>query len=312
LYFIQPVLCYNYIDEYSGGFLMKQAFHKALSMAGGLLLLLGLGSCDLLYSGKNLFAGLDGPDVAALKSATGTSLIDELKAEQGGETGTFGDTFVAKLKDDPEAVDTIYNNLEDVFNNGNIYDANTRADAASLAADLILATSDTAGPVVDNVVSAVLDLTSDPDNTSFSADELAVALLGTIAPDRDSFISLVNDMGRIADAYDALGSALFDGGSASLDAGDGQAALVAFILTGIIDAVQGTYSNPAEELYDQLIGPALAGEAISESTIVGLFGDADVLQAAFDAVLNPNAGSPRDDLYSATGIGSLVDLLGGN
>ncbi|WP_304244746.1 hypothetical protein, partial [Gracilinema caldarium] len=138
---------------------MKQAFQRALCIAGGLLLLVGLGSCDLLYSGKNLFAGIDGPDVAALKSATGTSLIDELKAEQGGETGTFGDTFVAKLKDDPVAVDTIYNNLEDVFNNGNIYDADTRADAASLAADLILATSDTAGTVVDNVVSAVLDLT---------------------------------------------------------------------------------------------------------------------------------------------------------
>ncbi|HPC70605.1 MAG TPA: hypothetical protein PLB48_02255, partial [Treponema sp.] len=210
---------------------MKQAFRNAFFLVGGLVLLIGLGFCDLLYSGKNLFAGIDGPDVAALKSATGTSLIDELKAEQGGGSGTFGDNFATKVNNDPVAVDTIYDHLEDIFNPNSDYDANTRAEAASLAADLILATSDTAGPVVDNVVSAVLSKTSDPNNTSFSADELAVALLSTIAPDRAIFISLVHDMGRIADAYDALGSALVDGGSASLDAGDGQAALVAFILT---------------------------------------------------------------------------------
>ncbi|MCA1950635.1 MAG: hypothetical protein LDL24_08680 [Treponema sp.] len=77
---------------------------------------LGLGSCDLLYSGKNLFSALEGPNVSALKSATGTSLIDALKAEQGGATGTFGSTFVEKLKSDPAAVDTIYSNLEDIFN----------------------------------------------------------------------------------------------------------------------------------------------------------------------------------------------------
>lgn len=292
---------------------MKQAFQRALCIAGGLLLLVGLGSCDLLYSGKNLFAGIDGPDVAALKSATGTSLIDELKAEQGGETGTFGDTFVAKLKDDPEAVDTIYDHLEDIFNPNSDYDADTRAEAASLAADLILATSDTAGPVVDNVVSAILSLTSDPNNTSFSADELAVALLSTIAPDRASFISLVHDMGRIAVAYDALGSALVDGGSASLDAGDGQAALVAFILTGIVDAVQDTYLNPAEALYDQLIGPALAGtltDTEAADAINSLFDSSTALEDAFNEILNPSG--PRQTLYSATGIGSLTALLGGN
>jgi|GEM_PF-2585667 len=304
---------------------MKQALRNAFFLVGGLVLLIGLGSCDLLYSGKNLFAGIDGPDVAALKSATGTSLIDKLHAEKGGETGTFGDTFVAKLKDDPEAVDTIFNNLQDIFNSGNIYDADTRAEAASLAADLILAASDTAGPVVDQVVSAILSLTSDPNNTSFSADELAVALLSTIAPDRASFISLVHDMDRIAVAYDALGSALVDGGgSASLDAGDGQAALIAFILTALVDAVQGynTYEDKAAALYDQLIEPALAGtltDENAEQAINSLFSTnvtspngATNLQNAFDAVLNPNAGSPRDDLYSATGIGSLVDLLGGN
>lgn len=299
---------------------MKQAFRNAFFLVGGLVLLIGLGSCDLLYSGKNLFAGIDGPDVAALKSATGTSLIDKLHAEKGGETGTFGDTFVAKLKDDPEAVDTIFNNLQDIFNSGNIYDADTRAEAASLAADLILATSDTAGPVVDQVVSAILSLTSDPNNTSFSADELAVALLSTIAPDRASFISLVHDMGRIADAYDALGLALVDGGSASLDAGDGQAALVAFILTGIVDAVQDTYLNPAEALYDQLIGPALAGtltDTEASAAINSLFSTditnpngAANLQAVFDSILNPT--NARQNLYEATGIGSLTALLGGN
>jgi len=299
---------------------MKQAFRNAFFLVGGLVLLIGLGSCDLLYSGKNLFAGIDGPDVAALKSATGTSLIDKLHAEKGSETGTFGDTFVAKLKDDPEAVDTIYDHLEDIFNSGNIYDADTRAEAASLAADLILATSDTAGPVVDQVVSAILSLTSDPNNTSFSADELAVALLSTIAPDRASFISLVHDMGRIAVAYDALGSALVDGGSASLDAGDGQAALVAFILTGIVDAVQDTYLNPAEALYDQLIGPALAGtltdteaaDAINSlfSTDITNPNGAANLQAVFDSILNPT--NARQNLYEATGIGSLTALLGGN
>lgn len=299
---------------------MKQAFRNAFFLVGGLVLLIGLGFCDLLYSGKNLFAGIDGPDVAALKSATGTSLIDKLHAEKGSETGTFGDTFVAKLKDDPEAVDTIYDHLEDIFNSGNIYDADTRAEAASLAADLILATSDTAGPVVDQVVSAILSLTSDPNNTSFSADELAVALLSTIAPDRASFISLVHDMGRIAVAYDALGSALVDGGSASLDAGDGQAALVAFILTGIVDAVQDTYLNPAEALYDQLIGPALAGtltdteaaDAINSlfSTDITNPNGAANLQAVFDSILNPT--NARQNLYEATGIGSLTALLGGN
>jgi len=292
---------------------MKQAFRNAFFLVGGLVLLIGLGFCDLLYSGKNLFAGIDGPDVAALKSATGTSLIDELKAEQGGGSGTFGDNFATKVNNDPVAVDTIYDHLEDIFNPNSDYDANTRAEAASLAADLILATSDTAGPVVDNVVSAVLSKTSDPNNTSFSADELAVALLSTIAPDRAIFISLVHDMGRIADAYDALGSALVDGGSASLDAGDGQAALVAFILTGIVGAVQDTISNPAEALYDQLIGPSLKGtlsDADASAAINTLFGSSDDLEDAFNEILNPS--SPRQTLYSATRIGSLTAFLGGN
>ena len=292
---------------------MKQALRNAFFLVGGLVLLIGLGFCDLLYSGKNLFAGIDGPDVAALKSATGTSLIDELKAEQGGGSGTFGDNFATKVNNDPVAVDTIYDHLEDIFNPNSDYDADTRADAASLAADLILATSDTAGPVVDNVVSAVLSKTSDPNNTSFSADELAVALLSTIAPDRAIFISLVHDMGRIADAYDALGSALVDGGSASLDAGDGQAALVAFILTGIVGAVQDTISNPAEALYDQLIGPSLKGtlsDADASAAINTLFGSSDDLEDAFNEILNPS--SPRQTLYSATRIGSLTAFLGGN
>ena len=80
---------------------MKQALHKALCIGGGLLLLIELGSCDLLYSGKNLFAGIDGPDVAALKSATGAPLsvseedrkyvpagLDRVTTMGGGRTPT--------------------------------------------------------------------------------------------------------------------------------------------------------------------------------------------------------------------------------
>ncbi len=289
---------------------------------GPVLLLVLLSSCDLLYSGKNLFSSLDGPDVSALKTATGPSLIDALKAEQGGESGAFGDTFAETLKRDPAAVDTIYANLEDIFTKSNMYNANTRADAASLAADLILATSDTAGPVIDNIVSAVLSLTQDPDKTDFSPDELAVALLSSIAPDRDRFISLTRDLSRMTAAYDALGSALNDGGSTALDPGDGQAALIAFTLSAIVDAVQvtgDTTEAKAAALYDQLIAPALRGEEISAGTIDALFSTdsnspngAGNLQSAFDTVLAPGNNSPRQALYNATGIASLVDLLGGN
>lgn len=179
-----------------------------------LLALTGLvSSCELLYSGKNLFAGLDGPDVAAIKSATGTELIEQLQAEQGGESGTFGDTFVEKLISDPGAVDTVYGNLETIFNDETTaYTPDTRAAAASLAADLILAASDTAGAVVNNVASALVGLTSDSSGGEPTADELLVALLGNLASDEASFVNLARDMERIAGAYDALGDALADGG----------------------------------------------------------------------------------------------------
>lgn len=289
---------------------MKRSW-RFVSVLAMVFVVLSLGSCDLLYSGKNLFAGLDGPDVSALKSATGTSLIDALLTEQGGESGTFGDTFVEKITADPEAVDTIYSNLENIFTNSNTYDPDTRADAASLAAELILATSETAGPVIDNVVSAIVSLTSDPENTDFTADELAVAMLSSIAPSREAFIALAADLDRIVAAYDALGDALLAGGSTSLDAGDGQAALIAFTLSAIVDSVHVTGDeNPAAKLYDQLIGPALRGEEITSDTINDLFGSADDLQNAFDGVLQP--GPARDNLYTATGIASLVNLLGGN
>ncbi|WP_304225174.1 hypothetical protein [Gracilinema caldarium] len=298
---------------------MKRSWRLFFSSAV-ILTVLGLGSCDLLYSGKNLFSALDGPDVSALKSATSTSLIDALLAEQDGESGTFGDTFVEKITADPEAVDTIYSNLEDIFTNSNTYDPDTRVDAASLAAELILATSDTAGAVIDNVVSAIVSLSSDPENTDFTADELAVALLSSIAPSREAFIALATDLDRIASAYDALGSALVDGGNTALDAGDGQTALIAFTLSAIVDAVQvNSGENPAEKLYDQLIGPALRGEEITADIINNLFSTsiitpngADNLQNALDSVLQPNTGSARDKLYTATGIASLINLLGGN
>ncbi|MCA1950636.1 MAG: hypothetical protein LDL24_08685 [Treponema sp.] len=195
---------------------------------------------------------------------------------------------------------------------GTNYSADARADAASLAAELILATSDTAGAVIDNVVSAIVSLTSDPENTDFTADELAVALLSSIAPSRDAFIALAADLDRIAFAYDALGDALMAGGSTTLDAGDGQAALISFTLSAIVGAVQVTGD---EKLYDLLIGPAIAGtltDTVAAQAVTSLFGSETSLQTAFDSVLQPGTGSARDKLYAATGIASLVDLLGGN
>lgn len=272
---------------------------------------LAVSSCELLYSGKNLFASLDGPNVQALKTATGTELINQLQDNKGSESGSFGDTFVEKLKSDPGAADTIYNNLKDIFNSSFSYDSNTRAEAALLAADLVLAVSDTAGPVVNNVVSAVLDVAKDT-NSQFTPDELLVSLLGTIAPDRDSFLQLVADMEKIADAYDALGGALNSGATITLDAGDGQTALVAFTLQALVGAVQVTGSeDPAEKLYDYLIAPAMKGEDISEAinTLFSTNGTSsdgsENLQTAFNSVLTPNA------LYNRTGIQGLIDLLSG-
>lgn len=292
---------------------MKRSWLLALGFT-----VLAVSSCELLYSGKNLFASLDGPNVQALKTATGTELINQLQDNKGSESGSFGDTFVEKLKSDPGAADTIYNNLKDIFNSSFSYDSNTRAEAALLAADLVLAVSDTAGPVVNNVVSAVLDVAKDT-NSQFTPDELLVSLLGTIAPDRDSFLQLVADMEKIADAYDALGAAVTNGAAITLDAGDGQAALVAFTLQALVGAVQvgNTTEDKAAALYDSLIGPAMKGEDISDaintlfSTDVGHSNGAANLQSAFDSVLTPNAGSARDALYNRTGIQGLIDLLSG-
>jgi len=291
---------------------MKRSWLLALGFT-----VLAVSSCELLYSGKNLFASLDGPNVQALKTATGTELINQLQDNRGSESGSFGDTFVEKLKSDPGAADTIYNNLEDIFKSSS-YDSNTQAEAALLAADLVLAVSDTAGPVVNNVVSAVLDVAKDT-NSQFTPDELLVSLLGTIASDRDSFLQLVADMEKIADAYDALGAALNSGATITLDAGDGQAALVAFTLQALVGAVQvgNTTEDKAAALYDSLIGPAMKGEDISDaintlfSTDVGNSNGADNLQAAFKSVLTPTKGSNMETLYTATGIQGLIDLLSG-
>jgi len=290
---------------------MKRTWFLALGFT-----MLVFSSCELLYSGKNLFASLDGPDVQVLKTATGPSLIDKLKDNKVGESGSFGDTFVEKLKGNPGAADTIYNNLKNIFNFSS-YDYNTRVEAALLAADLVLAVSDSAGPVVNNVVSAVLNLANDTSTEAFTPDELLVSLLGTIAPDRDSFLQLVADMEKIADAYDAFGSALNAGAAITLDAGDGQAALVAFTLQALVGAVQvgNTTEDKAAALYDSLIGPAMKGEDISNAINTlfsknGTNGAAN-LQSAFDSVLTPNAGSARDALYNRTGIQGLIDLLSG-
>lgn len=290
---------------------------RALAIA---LAIVSLGSCELLFGGKNLFSGLDGPDVGSLTTATGTDLIDALNEEKGGETDSFGDTFVEQVTNDPGAVTTIYDNLEDIFNDTTKYSPDDRAEAASLAGDLILATSDTAGPVIDNVVSAVLSLTQNSETEDFTADQLVVEMLNTIAPGEDSFISLVHDLGLMARAYDALGAALVAGGSTELDPGDGQAALIAFTLTEIVNAVQvtGDTAAKAAALYNSLIGPALRGEVIT-GAINTLFrtgtpqaSGKDNLQAVFESVLDPGEGTPRDTLYEATDIASLIDLLGGD
>ena len=144
-------------------------------------------------------------------------------------------------------------------------------------------------------------------------------MLNTIAPDEDSFISLVHDLGLMARAYDALGAALVADGSTELDPGDGQAALIAFTLTEIVNAVQVTGDeNPAEKLYKLLIEPALQGEDIT-GAINTLFrtgtpqaSGKDNLQAVFESVLDPDTGTARAQLYEATGIGALIDLLGGD
>ncbi|MFQ3547475.1 MAG: hypothetical protein SNJ56_03985 [Termitinemataceae bacterium] len=273
-----------------------------------------LSSCEFLYSGKNLFSAFDGPDVAALKSTTGSELVEQLEQARGGEHDSFGDTFVASLKQDPGSVDAIYSNLQAIFENNSQYNASTKARAALLAADLIAATSELVEPVVNNVVSAALNLMSDPEQTSFSAADLVVALFGNRAPSKESFVALMNDMARIATAYDALGEALNAGAGISLDAGDGQTALIAFTVTEVLQAVNRTkYEEKVTTLYETLVAPSLRGKALDENDMEDLFGDnySTALATAFQSVLNPDQNPLRAALYNATRISSLVALLGG-
>jgi len=271
-----------------------------------------LGSCDLLYSGKNLFASLDGPDVGELRSATGTDLIDLLEESQGGEAGGFGATFVEAIQDDEGAAEEIYDNLKVIYDDP-AYDVDTQADAAALAAEFVLAVTD-AGEVVNNVVGAVVALTDTGDD--ITADDLIVALLGDAGTGSEAeFVALARDLLKVADAYDALGTILVAGGRTELDLADGQSAVVALVFMEVLGAVQvgGTPDEQAAALYAQLIAPSLDGDPGTVPDINSLFGSAEDLEDAFEEVtgtLTPGT-SGRYELFAATGVNSLIGMING-
>jgi hypothetical protein len=289
--------------------------YRLLRLLPALLLVALLGSCDLIYSGKNLFASLDGPDVGELRSATGTDLIDLLEESQGGEAGGFGATFVEAIQDDSGAAEEIYDNLRDIYTGA--YDDYTQAAAAALAAEFVLAVTD-AGAVVNNVVGAVVALTDTGDD--ITADDLIVALLGDVGTTSEAdFVALARDLLKVADAYDALGAALVAGGSTELDLADGQSAVVALVFKEVLGAVQppsATADEKAAALYAQLIAPSLDGDPANDPDDVDigiLFGSVVNLESVFETVVGDPADVPdsREALFAATGVTSLIGMING-
>ena len=265
-----------------------------------------LSSCDALFGGKNLFSSLDGPDVGALKSATGTDLIDQLEQSKGGQTDSFGTTFVAAVQSDSGAADAIYSNLMAIDASGADY--STKAKAAALAAEFELAVTP-AGAVVNNVVSSAIALGDN--GSTITADKLIVALVGPVGvKSQADFVALAADLLKVAAAYDALGTSLAAGGSTSLDIGDGQGAVVSLVFKEVMSITNGADDTAkAEAIYSSLIYPSLNG-GTADLSIFGATPDT-ALSNALDNVVGTSPVAEYNAIFNAAGVEALVNMIHG-
>lgn len=279
----------------------------ALRAAAVLALIVSFSGCDLLFSGSNLFAKVDGPDTAKLTSSEGTELVTLLEESQSSD-GTFGATFVAALDD--SQVDTIVANLDEIYTDaGGIYTEEQQAEAANLAADLLLAATD-AGDVVNGVVSSIMTTMSD--GGSLSPDTLIANIFGSDDLSADDFAALAADMTSLFDAYSALDTSLEAGADGpDLGLGDGQAAVVAIVFDALlssVDTANPSYTDPVQAIYDVLIAPTQDGTGVSDTEVAALFNGTD-MDGLFTDITTNDASNPYYDLYQATGVDSFLALL---
>ena len=300
---------------------------RMLRIAAGIALVVTISACDLLFSGKNLFAGLDGPNTDELKQATGSSLIDLLNESKGGDNGELGQSFFDKIVADGVA-DDIVANLELIYSSG-VTDAQG-AEAALLAADVILGTTES-GAVVNGIVCAVMNAASmEPELILSSVLEGNPA-----ASDPLSFMAFMDDMVSVANAYDALGTAYqTDGELVPIDLADGQTAVVSIIFSTVLDVVDTTnfltdypeyayIDDPQQQasiiLFTEVIDVTNTGGTVD---LAAVFGSADAASVAFDDLLNidsdgnPDNGVevvPSDSPFSAllyySGASTLAEMM---
>lgn len=282
-------------------------------------IVLSLAGCDMLFSGKNLFAGLDGPDMDKLKNASGSELVDQLNDSKGGETGGLGDTFAAKLKEDPALVDSIVDKLEDIYNDPSVPPAD-QAEAAALAAEVIMAATP-AGEVIGNVVGAALALADEQPSGEMDPAKLIVEIIGADSPllsDTQAFQDFAADLLAAKGAYEAVGGALLsDPGAIDLGLDAGQNAVIAIVFGTALDAVVVPgVPNPTDEqkaalFFEKLITPVQTG---AEADLAGLYGgNEDTLKNQFDAVttVSDPPADAYDALFKETGVTTLLDIMAG-
>ena len=284
---------------------------RMLRIAAGIALVASITGCELLFSGKNLFAGLDGPDMDELKKATGSDLIDLLNESKGGESGGFGDTFLEKVKTEGSGP-AIVANLALIYASGSTASPTSQAEAANLAADLLLGTTET-GDVVNSIVGAVIGETNIAPETILSS-----VLQGTTAATNSTeFYQFMDNMIMVSDAYQNIGDSYTTNGElVPIDLADGQTAAVSIIFSTLVDIVDITAFDASYPgmtaltddqkksggLFDEVISPMLNGDTADLTTA---FGTGTAAETAFDNLM-PVDSVPDDPDDPAT-IGLQID-----
>jgi hypothetical protein len=257
--------------------------------------MLALAGCELLLGQKNLFAGFEADQTEKYADLSPDETIEALDRDSNSPT------FYEDLEENPETAQIILDTLEVIYTDPVASPAEVE-EAALYASAIILNTTD-AGDVVNSLAEGLLELGSSDEPTEADIISAFLNPVNDLIDDATDFDDFINQMIALTDIYDELADAVGESGTTNLSGDVAQAAAVAYILAGVVDAIDA----PDQDAQIEALRLALIEITDDDPMTDGAL--------TFTAGADPFADVVATDssllaILEAAGMGDIADLLG--
>lgn len=270
---------------------MKRIYGPAILI---LMALLALSGCDTnIFADFDVYEAPSAADLEAQANSNPTSFVDDV---------TFLLDEEVELK--PEQVTTIKTKLVEIYNDtGN--DQEVIQEAAAAAGELFVTSDPQTKEVVDNVVTAVLDLIpSDNSDVKISADVIVQSVFGSEPVTVETVSSIFKNLSDSAAAFEAmLNNAGTDADgvpvlSEDINAGEvAQTAILAVVATELYTAVEGVVGVNVDSVVADLINGNTIDPTVEQAI-------SDVSSNFLDTATDTNV----EKLLMISGLASVLQL----